>query len=692
MAWIQEQARIRERSPLGDVVCLHRAHRGLLRAGTDRADVTAVSVNCAGTRGPKDVSGPPEPEFGSDAERYRRLLDTLPAFIWTSRPDGGLEYCNRRLLEYGQRSLEEVRGESGQELVHPDDLERILEARVHLVRTGESSETECRLRRGSDGRYLWFLVRGEPMRDATGTITRWCGTATNIERRKESERALERLAALLRHSQRSAHVGSYLVEFADAVDEWKYRIQWSDELYCIFGYDPGAVEPGLDPWMRRIHPDERQRVLAAFQEAIEHRRGLELEYHIVRDDGIRTLNSWAEFDAADPPRFWGTCQDVTEHRHAAIELREADRRKNEFLATLAHELRNPLAPIRQSVVIAQSPLASDAQRQRSFEIIERQVAHMARLIEDLVEASRISRGRLELRFERTTLGAVLLAAVETARPMMEARNHTLAVDVPEEPIWLDGDPVRLAQVFINLLTNAAKYTDPHGRIELRVALEGGQAVISVRDDGIGISPEMLPRVFDLFSQANTALERAQGGLGIGLALARGIVALHGGRIEARSAGLGRGSEFIVRLPAQPASAAQSTAPATPATEAHCVRRILVADDNSDAADSLAVTLKLRGHQVDIAHDGRQALEIAALVHPQIALLDIGMPELNGYDLARHIRSQPWGQHMMLVATTGWGQDEDRRLALAVGFDDHLTKPIDPQRLISLIEVSTRSSR
>ncbi|HVS75556.1 MAG TPA: PAS domain-containing protein [Steroidobacteraceae bacterium] len=644
-----------------------------------------MSGNRAGSRGASQPAGPPEGTSRYDRNQFLRLLDTLPAFIWVSRPDGSLEYSNRRTLEYAQRSLGQLAGDSWRDLVHPDDLERTLESWAHSLLTGNSYEAECRLLCALDGGYRWFLLRGEPMRAASGAITRWCGTAADVERHKRTEKALESAAALLRHSQRSAHVGSYLVEFARADERSAHRLQWSDEFYRIFGFEPGTVEPSLEAWLGRVHPDERQRVLAAFEEAIQHQRGIELEYHIIRDGRVRTLYSWAEFDPGDPLRFWGTCQDVTEQRHAATELRDADRRKNEFLATLAHELRNPLAPIRQSVVIAQSPLASDVQRQRSFEIIERQVTHMARLVDDLLEASYISRGRLQLRLQPTTLGAALLAAVETVHPAMESRGHALSVDVPEEPIWLNGDPVRLAQVFINLLANSVKYTDPHGRIELRVAVHGREVVISVRDNGMGISPEMLPRVFDLFSQANTALERTQGGLGIGLALARGIVMLHGGSIEARSEGLGRGSEFIVRLPTGAPGVADQAAHAAPATEARQVRRVLVADDNADAAESLALTLKLRGHAVEIAHDGRQALEIAAIAHPEVAVLDIGMPELNGYELAQRIRTEPWGRHMKLVAVTGWSQEEDRRRALAAGFDEHLTKPIELERLIGLIE-------
>ncbi len=665
-----------------------KLNAGYTGTSQDRQDLT-VGVGRAVDRGfEAERRSALNAPFGSDIEHHRALVETLPALIWTSRPDGSVEYCNRRLLEYAQRTFEQVAGHAWLDLVAPEDLERTRAAWTQAFRTGERFELECRMCCAWDGTYHTFLVRGEPMRDAQGAVTRWCGTATDIERRKRMEQALEQTDALLQHSQRAAHVGSFMAEYPDPDHGREGMAQWSDEFYRILGYEPGKVRPSRAALVARIHPDDRERVTTAIDEARRDHRAFEVEHRIIVDDEVRTLHGWADFDAGPPERIWGTCQDVTEQRHATTELREADRRKNEFLAILAHELRNPLAPIRQSVVVAKSARASQAQRLRALEIIERQVQQMAHLLDDLLEASRISHGRLELRRQPTTLAPALLAAVETARPLIESRSHTLTVDVPQEPIWLDADPVRLGQIFTNLLTNAAKYTEPQGRISLRVGSDEQQAIVSVRDNGIGISPEMLPRVFDMFSQAHSALERTQGGLGIGLALARGLVTMHGGSIEARSAGLGHGSEFTVRLPTLPPSSLPAKPIGVPTAKAPRALRILVADDNSDAADSLAMTLKLLGHELEIAHDGRQALAIAAIIHPDVGLLDIGMPEFNGYELARQIRSEPWGKHMRLIAVTGWGQEEDKRLALEAGFDEHLTKPVDPERLISLIEAQS----
>ena len=369
------------------------------------------------------------------------------------------------------------------------------------------------------------------------------------------------------------------------------------------------------------------------------------------------------------------------------QLFDEDRKKDEFLATLAHELRNPLAPIRNAVSYLQIKGPPEPDLQNAREIIERQVRQMTRLVDDLLDISRVTRGKIALQRERVGLNLVLTNAVEASRPVIEAARHDLSVTVPSEPLMVEGDVTRLSQVFGNLLTNAAKYTDPGGQIRVTVRREGSDAVVSVSDTGIGISAEHLPRLFDMFSQVAPALERTQGGLGIGLALVKSLVEMHGGRVEARSPGLGKGSEFLVRLPAvepaRPAPAADRPRAAGP-HHGRPRRRILIADDNADAAQSLAMMLRVLGHDVRTAPDGQAAVDLAEAFRPELVLLDIGMPRLNGYDAARHLRLQPWSQNVTLVALTGWGQDEDKRRATEAGFDHHFTKPIAPNALDSLL--------
>jgi PAS domain S-box-containing protein len=367
-------------------------------------------------------------------------------------------------------------------------------------------------------------------------------------------------------------------------------------------------------------------------------------------------------------------------------LREADRRKNEFLALLAHELRNPLAPIRYALAAGRKGGRTLEQQKRAEEVIERQVAHMSRLVDDLLDVSRITHGTLELKKSRTELTLVLGAAIEAARPILDSKHHTLSIDLPEQTVQLEADPVRLAQVFSNLLINAAKYTDAGGSIELRATCEAGAVVVAVCDNGMGISADMMPRLFTFFSQAHTALGRSEGGLGVGLALAQGLVALHGGRVEARSDGPGRGSEFIVRLPLRvPASEVSQVEVSADGPAADAGLKILVVDDSRDAADTCATVLELSGHEVLTAYNGRRALELARTFRPHALLLDIGLPDVNGYELARAIRAAPWAGGMVLIAVTGWGQGEDRRRALEAGFDHHLTKPIAAETLESLLQ-------
>ena len=381
--------------------------------------------------------------------------------------------------------------------------------------------------------------------------------------------------------------------------------------------------------------------------------------------------------------------DVTDRRRAEGALRETDRRKDEFLATLAHQLRNPLAPIRQAVHILRTERVTEAQKRWSQDVIDRQVQHMALLIvDDLLDISRISRGTLNLRLEMTELTAVIEAAIEAARPIIDAKRHKLLVEIPQVSVHFAADPLRLAQVLSNLLTNAAKYTDPQGQIRLRANSDGETLSISVADTGIGIPPHEIQRVFAMFSQVKATQDRSDGGLGIGSALTKGLVALHGGTIQAASAGLGQGSEFLVRLPhrvlsvgrAPQATAATATMPSRP-------RRIMIADDNYDAAYSLALLLQVEGHDVTVVRDGREAFTTINAVRPEIALLDIGMPEMDGYEVARRVRQDTLGQSVTLIALPDGDRIATRPWALDAGFNHHLTKPIELPQLLALIRSS-----
>jgi PAS domain S-box-containing protein len=370
-------------------------------------------------------------------------------------------------------------------------------------------------------------------------------------------------------------------------------------------------------------------------------------------------------------------------RESEARFRELDRRKDEFLATLAHELRNPLAPIRQASAISRSSVASEDQKRWSHDVIERQVHHMALLLDDLLDISRVTRGTLELRLQMTDLRSIIETAIETARPVIEAKRHALKIEISDEAARFAADPLRLAQVLSNLLTNAAKYTDSGGEIRVRATCSADAVTFSVADNGIGIPPDALEEVFAMFSQVKSAQDRSEGGLGIGLALAKGLIYLHRGTLEAHSEGTGRGSEFIVKLPRRTLSS-PLTRSVSVVSAPSVRRRVLIADDNRDAADSLAILLQMEGHEVTVVHDGTQAISTIDSFRPEIAVLDIGMPELNGYEVARRVRQGPLGSLITLIAVTGWGQASDKARAVAAGFNHHLTKPIEPEALVQML--------
>ena len=391
--------------------------------------------------------------------------------------------------------------------------------------------------------------------------------------------------------------------------------------------------------------------------------------------------------------------EVAERARAELALKEADRHKDEFLAMLAHELRNPLAPIYNAVQLMRRKPIEDPQLSWSRDVIERQIAHLSRLVDDLLDVSRITRGKINLSKEPYEITNLIARAVETTHPMFAERAHDLTVDVPAEPLKVFGDPTRLTQALGNVLSNAAKYTERGGRIAIAVRRDGAEVTIRVTDSGEGIPANLLPVIFNLFTQLDRTSGHAQGGLGIGLALVRRLVEMHGGSVTAHSDGVGKGSEFVIRLPvhsdalASPEASNGSlvhqvsdSAPATPPEASDPVkRRILLADDNNDALESLATLLQLGGHDVVTASNGALALEGAERHRPEVVLLDIGMPVLDGYEVARRIRAQPWGRSVTLVALTGWGQDSDRRRSRDAGFDSHLVKPLDMDKLAELLQ-------
>jgi PAS domain S-box-containing protein len=471
-------------------------------------------------------------------------------------------------------------------------------------------------------------------------------------------------------------------------------LTWNAGAERLFGY---SADEAIGQSIALVIPPERQdeemSILSRLRsgERLEH-----FETVRITKDGRRIDVSLTVSPLRDASgRVFGAskvARDITQRKQAEATLRDVDRRKDEFLAILAHELRNPLAPIRNSLHILRLTSQHDAVGEHVGDMMERQVNHMVRLVDDLLEVSRITSGKIELRKERIDLAAIVRSSVETSRPLIEAVGHQLSLTFSAEPLMVEGDPVRLAQVFANLLNNAAKYTDPGGRIWISIGRDGNWAAVSVRDTGAGIAGEMLPRVFELFTQAEHLSERSQGGLGIGLTLVRSLIEMHGGNVEAFSEGPGRGSEFIVRLPLAAVHLVE-----TPRTRSREVpapslqaRRVMVVDDNHDAAESMGILLKLLGAEVQVVYSGTEALDLIPTYQPSAVLLDIGMPGMDGHEVARRIRQLPEFRDITLIALSGWGQEEDRRRSKQAGFDYHLIKPADVNALQNLLAVMEKS--
>jgi len=475
------------------------------------------------------------------------------------------------------------------------------------------------------------------------------------------------------------------------------QVSYSFNAMDVFGHGPADAPPNWGA----VHPDDLPLASASAQKAIEARDGYEATLRMIRPDNGETI--WVEArgkvlcDAAGLPLLMrGISIDITERKRAEEALRSADRRKDEFLAMLAHELRNPLAPISTAAQLLKLAQVTEPRIARTSEIISRQVEHMTSLIDDLLDVSRVTRGLVTLEKEIVLLDQVIASTIEQVRPLVEARHHHLAVDIAPDIPPLLGDRIRLVQICTNLLNNAAKYTPPGGELLLQARVEGNALTLLVRDNGIGISADLLPQVFDLFTQGERSPDRAQGGLGLGLALVKSLVELHGGSVSAHSDGSGRGSTFTVRLPLpsldhDPASVPAAALPGAAASPVAPLRLMLV-DDNIDAANTLAMLLEMQGYQVSVVYRAQDALELAAADPPGIFLLDIGLPDMDGYELARRLRAQPATADAVLIALTGYGQAQDRERSEQAGFDHHLVKPVEIERLSALLAQVGRTAQ
>jgi PAS domain S-box-containing protein len=640
---------------------------------------------------------PSEDEPSENEEQLRFIANAVPALLAYLDVDARYVWCNESYRRWFGRDPESLCGHHVSEVLGEDAWE-MLRPYVERALQGEAVTFDQRVKYKAGG-VRDIRASYVPHLDREGRVRGFIVLSNDISEIRATERALRRSEHMLERSQSSAHVGSFEVALADSDDVPKGTVRWSDETYRMFGYEPGAVPLSHSSVFDHIHPEDREAMRATSPATIERAEPFEREFRIVRGDGtVRLMHSWTDFErdaAGKPVRMIGTCQDVTERQRAEQELRAADRRKDEFLAMLSHELRNPMAPILSAIeIIERAQPGQDELRTTYQAVIARQVQHMKRLLDDLLDVSRVSQGKIELRRQRVELSPLLLQAMEVSRPIMLEKRQQLAMTLALEPMPMDADPTRIVQVFANLLNNAAKYTGVGGQITLASTIENGEAVVTVRDNGRGMSSELLGSAFDLFVQGTRSSDRTQGGLGIGLTMVRTLVKMHRGSVQASSDGPGRGSQLTVRLPLAPADAVPVARSGRPVSDGlpTASLRVLLVDDNIDAAQAMKHVLELSGHRVTLAYDGPAALAAAAADPPELVLLDIGLPGMDGYTVAARLR-EAGHDRAAIVAVTGYGQEEDVHRSSAAGFDHHLVKPVDGTVLRRIVaEASSRLPR
>jgi PAS domain S-box-containing protein len=612
--------------------------------------------------------------------QFRELADTAPAMLWVTEADGRCSYLSRGWYEYTGQDETTGLGFGWLDAVHPDDRELARTRFAAATSKHQAFELEHRVRRG-DGVYRWVIDAGRPRPRADGTFDGFVGSVIDIHDRKMAE---ERLGLAVN----SGTVGLWYCDLPFDV------LVWTPQVKEHFGLPPDAVVT-IDTFYDRLHPDDREPTRHAIETAIAQKTTYDTQYRTIGLDGrtrwIRAIGR-SQYNEQGPVSFDGITVDITELAELREDAEAANRAKDEFLAMLGHELRNPLAPILTALQLLKLRGVAGVERERA--VIERQVKHVVRLVDDLLDVSRITRGRIELHRERVELADIVARAVEIASPVLEQQRHSLEVDVPRGLV-IDGDAGRLAQVVANLLTNAGKYTEAEGRITVTAARVDGFVELRVRDTGIGIDPTVLPRIFDLFVQEPQTLARSQGGLGLGLAIVRSLVELHGGTAAATSAGKGHGAEFTIRLPQATAVAAAppiaaATMPESSATVRRSGTRVLVVDDNEDAAALLGALVREFGYEPRVVYDAPAALAEAEVFDPALALVDLGLPVMDGFELAQRFAEHPRLRNVTLVAVTGYGQQRDRETSAKAGFAAHLVKPVDASELRSVLASLVKS--
>jgi two-component system CheB/CheR fusion protein len=589
-------------------------------------------------------------------------------YVWVSQ--GCAAWLRRPAEDLVGRSIREVVGEAAYAVICPY-IDRVL--------SGERVEYEASVTYSELGER-WIKATYVPTFGESSAPNGWVAVISDLTEEKRREQALRTSEQLYRAIGESNKYGVWIC------DPQGRNIYASESLLRLVGMTQDeCAEFG---WTAALHPDDMEETLAAWRKCVEgggtwdheHRfRGVDGRWHPVLARGVPVRDERGKISA-----WAGINMDISRLKQVEHDLREADRRKDEFLAVLAHELRNPLAPICTGLELMRLSGNDPETIEEVRGMMERQSKQMVRLIDDLLDVSRITRGAIELRKCHVDLASVVQCAVETTRPIIAEYEHRLEVALPQEPIVLEADATRLAQVFANLLNNAAKFTKRGGAIRISAERQGAGVAVSVSDSGVGIPTDMMHRVFDMFTQLNCSADRSTGGLGIGLTLVKRLVEMHGGTVEVQSGGGGRGSTFVVRLPIALGSPIDVGPVNRDDRRPTMRRRILVVDDNESAAIALSMLLKALGHEVRTAFDGLSAIDVAAEFRPDVAILDIGMPRLDGYETAQRLREQAREKQLVLAALTGWGQDEDKRRSVAAGFDFHLVKPVEPAQLQQML--------